>query len=89
MYLMNISLQVLKVQVKDKVPQFLVHYSGWNKTYDGSLMSVEWFVLCNRVGQYVDIMYCDIIRAHDNCVMVVLKIIAISIHITKFGMQLN
>jgi len=41
MYLMNISLQVLKVQVKDKVPQFLVHYSGWNKTYDGTLMSVE------------------------------------------------
>lgn len=41
MYLMNISLQVLKVQVKDKVPQFLVHYSGWNKTYDSTLISVE------------------------------------------------
>jgi len=26
--------KVLKVQVKDKVPQFLVHYSGWNKTWD-------------------------------------------------------
>ncbi len=26
-------IQVTKVQVKDKVPQFLVHYSGWNKTY--------------------------------------------------------
>lgn len=26
--------QVTKVQVKDKVPQFLVHYSGWNKTWE-------------------------------------------------------
>ncbi|XP_064400134.1 mortality factor 4-like protein 1 [Halichondria panicea] len=26
--------KVTKVQVKDKVPQFLVHYSGWNKTWD-------------------------------------------------------
>ena len=27
-------LQVLKIQVKDKAVQFLIHYSGWNKTYD-------------------------------------------------------
>ncbi len=31
--------QVTKVQVKDKVPQFLVHYSGWNKTWVDSTSS--------------------------------------------------
>ena len=28
----NITLQVTKCQIKDKIPQFYVHYSGWNKT---------------------------------------------------------
>ena len=26
--------KVTKCQMKDKIPQFYVHYSGWNKTWD-------------------------------------------------------